>query len=455
MTLDTSAMRASKSALRAALGLSWASQLHAQQFASAKQAYDAMGLSAACTAVLDTEMEHCDAMLFHRTDRSTGSIVEVLPRSELDVICEPKCREELATLREKIVSTCTAPEDVMQESNLEFPPVVFADKFAYTYDLVCKKHKTTGRFCDEVWAEWREGKAKFDSCDDCYLGQMVIQLASPIGVSSELAELFNKTVSDCKDAAKYPFKATKSYVRLSDTEDEEQPMSCDRSYTVKKGDTCNSIAASQEASTLDVVQLNGIDINCVLMPEEGTKLCLNRRCDTYTIRAGDGCSEIAKKFDITEYQFRLLNPMLDSNCTNIGRWEGYVSCVGPKSLLPQSALVRRRAAVTPQKPLAPGSSEKCLEFANGRAVTDPDLVEMAERYPTVTDVVSMEDSNRCHLVAAYNGISVAELHRLNPSLAGGTKCVLDENNSYCVHEEGSVLPERSESWDRRWAQRWG
>ena len=164
--------------------------------------------------------------------------------------------------------------------------VVFVDKFAYTYNLVCKKHKTIGRFCDEVCAEWRESKVEFDACDDCYLGQLAIELASPIGFSDKSADIFKEAISFCKGAS-YQFKTATPYAKPAPTAaalGSEMSVSYNRSYTLGKGEDCNTVARSQNVSTLDLVQNNGIDINCAVMPKQGAELCLNRPCDTYTIQ---------------------------------------------------------------------------------------------------------------------------------------------------------------------------
>ncbi|EJT80333.1 hypothetical protein GGTG_00334 [Gaeumannomyces tritici R3-111a-1] len=455
-------MAVSKSFLATLALAGWASSINAQQFVMGKQSYDSMGLSAQCTKVLNTELAHCSSELFWRTDRTIDNVVEVLGRSQLDDICVPQCREELSALREKILQTCTAPEDVMRDSGLEFPPIYFADKFAYTFDVNCYKHKTTGRFCDEVYAEWREDKSKFDQCDDCYLGPMAIQLASPIGVSAHRAAAFNSTTEACKDTS-YQFTTAMPYARPASTttvsSQETSPRPCERSYVVKKGDTCNSIALSQNTSTFGFIQANSIGIDCAGMPKEGTKLCLDTPCDTYIIQAGDQCHAIADKFGIKSAQFKAMNPMLDSTCSNIKRWEGYVACVGPASLVPRQAPAEPMPT-TPLKPLAPGSSSKCTMFVNGRAATDPDLIAIADGFmPQWLEPAHIRFLNKCNAIAEYNGVYTGDFLEMNPSLlesrAKGRKCVLEEAYSYCLAEEGGPVPKLPEGWNKAWGLRWG
>ncbi|KAM0272161.1 hypothetical protein ACHAQH_008838 [Verticillium albo-atrum] len=445
------------------------SLVYAQQFVAAKQSYDVMGLSDECTKVLNTELKACHSRLFDRTDRTIDNVVDRLPRKELDLICKPKCRDELSALRKKIVETCTSPEDVMRNSGFEFPAYFFADKFAYTFDLNCYKHKSSGRFCDEVYIDWRDGKVEFDECDDCYLGPLALQLASPIGVSVDIAALFNSTIASCKDSD-YNVEIATPYAKLAVSQTiagaaaSQTPRTCDRSYTVKKGDTCNSIAVAQNVSTFGLVQMNAMNINCEVMPDKGTNLCLDRPCDTYTIRAGEDCASISETFGLSENQFIALNPMIDSTCSNIKRWKNYVVCVGPESLIAaREASEETQESMpvpkAPRKPLAPGSSDKCTTFVNGRALTDPDFVARWKGFSNMVTPETVLRHNKCVTVTGANGVDAKAFRKMNPSLVEGkppgTKCILDGRYSYCLAEEGGPQPNLPEGWKRERGWRWG
>jgi hypothetical protein len=197
------------------LALGWASSTLAQQFALNKKPYDEEGLSEKCTKVLNTEFLYCDSMLFDRTDR-TNSVINVLPRSELDLICHTRCREELSALREQILTVC-GPDDVIRRSRIERPreapsSVYFTDQFAYVHDINCYKHKITGRYCDEVWRDWRDHKIEFDDCDDCddcYLGPLSVKLSSPLGVNGRGIDQFSSMTASCGDSSYHFATATR------------------------------------------------------------------------------------------------------------------------------------------------------------------------------------------------------------------------------------------------------
>ncbi|KAH7358316.1 hypothetical protein B0T11DRAFT_284201 [Plectosphaerella cucumerina] len=439
----------------------WTSWVHAQQFLLLKQSYDAMGLSDECTTVLNTELEKCHSLLFQHTDRTTGTIIKVLPREELDLICEPMCREELSALRRGIQETCTSSSDLIRHSGFELPAFYFADKFAYTYDMNCYRHRSSGRFCDEVFSDWRSGKTKFNQCDDCYLGPLAYQISSPIGVSNFSVSHFEDVMASCPDS-NYEVQVAKTYKVEMPVAPKEDTRNCTRWYTMKNGDTCVGISLSQNSSTVKLIQNNGMDVNCGSMPDEGTELCLQEPCITHMIRPGETCATISHKYGISTKQFRALNTMIDETCSNIDRWEGYIACVGPtSSLVAGPAQLRLQSdmqkpqAITPRKPLAPGSSEKCTLFVNGRSQKDPDLVAQRQQVPPMEGEDKLFSSfNRCGHVTNYNGVSIREFWRLNPSL-DKNKCFLEEKYSYCLAEEGGQQPDPEEGWNPRWGLRWG
>ncbi|KAH7010779.1 uncharacterized protein B0I36DRAFT_370077 [Microdochium trichocladiopsis] len=431
-----------------------------------------MGLSEACTNVLNTELQQCDLRLFARTDLKMTTSIGILSREDLDLICKPECREELAALRAKIFATCTSPQDVVRHAGMEFPPSLFVEKFAYTYDINCYKHESSELFCDELRTQWGQGQVKFDKCHGCYLGPLAAMISSPLGVYPDRIDHFNEVRAACKNTEFEPEIATRygqpdgAQMRLASADEVEDTRSCARWYTMQEGDTCASVSMSQRTSTVNMIQKNALDINCGDFLQPGRKLCLDEPVDVHRIVPGDTCSSIAQKYSITERQFRSLNEMIDETCSNIARWEGYIAAVGPKSLFAGNSEsgrfpefsekpARFSKAITPRKPLAPGSSAKCTMFVNGRALTDPDLVAF---FGADDDVFmtsrNIKSFNRCRHVTDYNDIYIGEFTKMNPSL-DPRDCYLDGQYSYCLAEEGGPKPTLPEGWNMQWGLRWG
>jgi hypothetical protein len=119
---------------------------------------------------------------------------------------------------------------------------------------------------------------------------------------------------------------------------------CARRYTVKKGDICDSISASEKVSTCvsyagdiscprtnDRYQLSAINpqINerCTnLVP--GETLCLGypkEDCSiVHVVQMGDTCDTIEEAAGIDEMTFYANNPQLDDSCSNL-----YIGEVSP------------------------------------------------------------------------------------------------------------------------------
>lgn len=200
---------------------------------------------------------------------------------------------------------------------------------------------------------------------------------------------------------------------------------------------------------------------------------------------------------ITQTQFRSLNSMIASECTNIARWEGYVVCVRPKrfvdtvspslllNTMPDTDYISKTSLFagssqadhhpevssapsysafpqTPRKPLAPGSSSKCNMFVNGRAVTDPDIVAAFPGTKSWIRSLEAELTNSCDYVANKNGLLLKDFLKLNPSLKFEkfkdhklAQCYLRGEYSYCVSEEGGPKLHLPKGWTRGRGLRWG
>jgi len=104
---------------------------------------------------------------------------------------------------------------------------------------------------------------------------------------------------------------------------------CSRSYTVKSGDTCNGISASQSVSTYQLGTNNpSINSECTNL-EVGQVLCLGTEgedCnDTVVVESGDTCDDLISCAGINATIFFHNNPIINSGCTNLNI--GQVVCV--------------------------------------------------------------------------------------------------------------------------------
>ncbi|KAJ3749276.1 hypothetical protein DFH05DRAFT_1520888 [Lentinula detonsa] len=98
---------------------------------------------------------------------------------------------------------------------------------------------------------------------------------------------------------------------------------CQATYTVVSGDTCNKIASEFGVTTPALEAANPtIDANCDNL-FIGEQLCIPATpppptcVAEYTVKAGDVCNSIANQFAITVAQLEAANPEIDPLCDNL------------------------------------------------------------------------------------------------------------------------------------------
>jgi len=100
------------------------------------------------------------------------------------------------------------------------------------------------------------------------------------------------------------------------TSSSASPTACaGKTYTLKSGDTCHSVALSQKISTAWLLSDNHLASYCTDFPKSGT-LCLVNTCDVYTVRANDTCKAIAFNNNITEAQLSAWNPVSNTHLSS-------------------------------------------------------------------------------------------------------------------------------------------
>lgn len=163
------------------------------------------------------------------------------------------------------------------------------------------------------------------------LGPMRLMLENAISYDQDVEEDFKSITASCK-AAGYDYTVPPAFASSQSppvtTAKPTDPTWCETKYTVKSGDTCDSIAAANNVSTYGIVTGNGLLASCDNLPEEGSQICLPPKCKTTRISYGDSCKALAETFDVTAVQIAEWNPNLDFACMNIGLWYNTHICVG-------------------------------------------------------------------------------------------------------------------------------
>ncbi len=124
--------------------------------------------------------------------------------------------------------------------------------------------------------------------------------------------------------------ATTSVTSASSTIATPTSQSCNDNYTIKSGDTCNSVSIAQKASTFSLLYENGLQGYCTNFPTQGS-ICLPQTCDIYTVATKDTCYGIAQSFShektFSVSQLISWNLNINRDCSNMDQLVGYQICI--------------------------------------------------------------------------------------------------------------------------------
>jgi LysM repeat protein len=288
------------------------------------------------------------------------------------------------------------------------------------------------------------------TCDDCFLKAMQTQLQMPLLSNPDMATTFTSLTKKCsKTGFSVTSTDTKTQwvirgtpVSTSGGDSTPKPTGCvGTTYTVKSGDTCQSISLSQSISTGDLLEANNLQAFCEKFPKSGS-LCIPTaaKCKTYTVETGDTCTSIADAHGLTWTQVVTWNDVFGLACQNIERVIGYTACVSnpggdwvnPK---PSSISTSSDRFVTPTNlgtvaTLLPkptfggslnGSGDWTYKYADGTRL-DCYIYANGSQFG---------NSASCKDVAKGYGVSTQNLTDWNPSLLTNS-CTLDGKLTYCV-----------------------
>ncbi|GFP55620.1 LysM domain-containing protein ARB_00327 [Trichoderma asperellum] len=281
-----------------------------QQFDGYIFPHDLLGLNQGCFEVVNRTVSSCPAWL-PRYAGLEGASVEMLPSEQLTVLCES-----------------SSSTDVMVPNKFAYPATFLVDRFLYAASLSCLKDKASRKYCDLVVADWinQPNYTSSQTCSQCELGVLQIQLASPFGFSDTLAEAFADTTKSCS-AANYAFATPTSYALNATTF--PNPSACTGSaYTIKQDDSCVTISAANGMSTYQLITKNNLNLGCDNLPAVGQSLCLptGSTCRTYQLDLYDTCKTLMMSWNATLAQVLAWNPMINSACSNLASWRGWYLC---------------------------------------------------------------------------------------------------------------------------------
>lgn len=210
-------------------------------------------------------------------------------------------------------------------------------------------------------------------------------------------------------------------------------------YSLKSTDTCQSVSSEQGLSTADLLTANGLQAYCEKFPTAGS-LCIptNAKCKTYTIKSGDRCVSIADAHQLTFVQFVTWNPIVGQTCSLIDNLAGWMSCVSnPGGSWINPSPTSSTESQTPS-PTNLGTDANLLPQPTfGGAINGSDIWTYTYAERTRLDCYLYANGSQfgpsasCADVAKGYGVTTQNLTDWNPSLLGNS-CMLDGKQTYCV-----------------------
>ncbi|KAK2038552.1 LysM domain-containing protein [Colletotrichum somersetense] len=394
--------------------------INAQQFTDVKLGYAHYpNLSQSCYQALNTTVQDCPGFL-----ATHAASVPRLESHMLEALCTSGCKSSLTTARRTIALGCGARTDVVEFDLVVYPATYMIDRIIHAYDLSCAQDGNTGVFCDEVYLDNLANDTTAGPCSRCSLGTANILLNSPFGFDTEFAADFKSRTSSC-GAAGYDFTTPAAYaVTTKPVPTSTDGPVCPSPYTVKSGDTCDSIATAYKVSTNAVIRAGITGPGCKnLVP--GVQLCLPEACAQYRVKWDDSCANILKDVPGLQAQHLLTwNPNISPLCTNLRDMVGDLICVSPPGrTLADATAVPSGPPTTTQPPAT--------------AVPRPSNAK-AESHQMCAAWYEIKAGDYCQMISIKNSVEVRDFFFLNPSVDNPGCGNLWLNTSYCVQPVGDI-----------------
>ncbi|KAI1381144.1 hypothetical protein F4677DRAFT_118218 [Hypoxylon crocopeplum] len=379
-------------------------------------------------------------------------------------LCTSSCSSSLSNWVRRIEGACPGQTIPMGDGTSWYIARI-GETFQELYQQACIQDKS-GNFCNAIYGSAAgidpvnqnvtRAPASTIACNSCFLSIISTQLEMPLASAVGISSIYSSLTSSCQvpNMSITPIPTTSTWtVPVTSSSTSAQATCSGTTYTIKSGDTCESISTSQDVSTSDLLSYNVLQAACYNFPTSGS-LCIpsNRVCTPYTVKSGDTCSSIAvsltKSGTPTSYaQIVSWNPAVGAGCQNLYNMIGMVICVStpggssgpspttttststlsfniswtPFSLLPTFTGVANASNGLNVTiiPYASGTRDDCARY-----ITAP----FTSNYSTNTT------SSLCADAAVQFGVNLTDFLSWNPSLDNSTdsNCTLQQGYEYCA-----------------------
>ncbi|KAH7322710.1 hypothetical protein B0I35DRAFT_509996 [Stachybotrys elegans] len=390
-----------------------ANTAHAWQYIS-PDALPSEDLSDSCKAALTVDIA-CARQVSSFFER------EPVPRDSLEEACTSACRTSLSQFEASLKKDC-GKEDTVQYSP-ELDPVhasVIATDLLYHFNRTCIKDGD--RWCN-VWAFENSPDnnptvtRSVNFCDNCVIKpfQFIAGQSYSNGFDRQ-AEYTSLT----KSCTKTNFPLATTAPPVSSSTPEPSPVCDGEVYTIKEGDTCQSISKANSLATAWMLSDNQLKAFCADFPKAGETICIKNKCKTYTIKADDTCQGIAVASKITMVQLYSWNPVLGAACNRMSMSVGDTVCIEPHDDEDYSPPTFESSVPEPEPTAAPVPS---------------DIAQGTNRNCAL--YYSVRPGDYCNQIIVKHSISLADFLFLNQGL--NAECTnLFAFESYCVAPVGPI-----------------
>ncbi|KAF7904096.1 hypothetical protein EAF00_001430 [Botryotinia globosa] len=373
------------------------------------------GISTLCLNALNSSI-NCDDSL----PTAMWNPGVYLDSDALASLCVSTCEKSLQTYQNTAKKVCNLT-DILILDDLAYPASSRADEYIYYYNVFCRRD-ITATDASQITVLLVNFAAQYLTNGPTQLWKhqskialIQLELGSPYGYHSGAALEFASTTSSCGKTG-YPYTSPTPIALNSSSISSATATGtpCATPYTVKAGETRNSIARAQNVSTFSLLYENNLQAYCANFPAPGKSICLPKQCDVYTVRKGDSCRSIisAVPGDITLTQLSSWNPNINIACGNLDQLYGTELCVSPKGGWKPSTSYTSQNSMTTAAPVP-------ATIANGTNI-----------YCAKYYLVQAGDS--CASVSIQQSISLGDFYFLNNC----TNIIAGE--SYCVKAKATI-----------------
>lgn len=194
-------------------------------------------------------------------------------------------------------------------------------------------------------------------------------------------------------------------------------------YITQESDTCDSIALAYNVSSASLF-IGNEDLHDCSTIKEGITLCIPLSCsELYTVRSGDTCESIERGLNLAKNNLIIWNSWIDADCRNLQAgllWYGNIICLSPQGGKSQT----QPPDYTIKSPFTDEYSYG-VHLPPNNSVIATGTTKYCGRWSTI------ETEDSCTRLCLVNKISYRLFLQINPSLSE-TNCALIVGLTYCT-----------------------